>query len=159
MLNDEKTFEELMNGLQSINPDVPLPMALRYKLWKEMEIETVCTELKVLEREGEKPKKAYYVVTGFVMVCGYDERTDEYVWRMYRPGSIVALNCFMHRKRSLYTIKAAKKTLLWSVGADMMKDIYSSMEGMREFALQTSSEYDVFYPNLLSFLKFILDLF
>ncbi|MCW3117385.1 MAG: hypothetical protein JWM28_1467 [Chitinophagaceae bacterium] len=142
MLNNEKTFDELMNGLQSINPDVPLPMTLRSKLWNEMEVEPVCADVQVLEREGEKPKKAYYVVRGFVMVYGYDERTDEYVWRMYRAGSIVALNCFMHRKRSLYTIKAGKKALLWSVGADVMKDIYSGIPGMREMALATSAEYD-----------------
>lgn len=142
MLNDEKTFGELINGLQSINPDVPLPIALRGKLWNEMEVELPCPDVKVLEREGEKPKKAYYVVTGFVMVYGYDDKTDEYVWRLYPPGSIVALNCFMHRKRSLYTIKASKKALVWSVGAEVMKDIYDSMEGMREMALATSAEYD-----------------
>jgi CRP-like cAMP-binding protein len=142
MLNDEKTFEELMSTLQSINPDIPLPMALRGKLWNEMEVELVRTQVEVLEREGEKPKKAYYVVTGFVLVYGYDERADEYVWRMYHPGSIVALNCFMHCKKSIYTIKAGKKALLWSVGADVMKDIYNSMDGMREMALATSAEYD-----------------
>lgn len=142
MLNDEKTFEELITVLQNITPDVHLPIMLRGKLWNEMEVEPVYTDVSVLEHEGEKPKNAYYVVTGFVMVYGYDERTDEYVWRIYPPGSIVALNCFMHRKRSLYTIKASKKALVWSVSAAVMKDIYDSMPGMREFALQTASEYD-----------------
>jgi len=142
MLNDEKTFEELMVGLQSINPDIPLPVALRGKLWNKMEVRPERAELSVLEHEGEKPRNAYYVVRGFAMVYGYDDKTDEYVWRLYPPGSIVALNCFMHRKRSLYTIKASKKALVWSVDADVMKGIYNDMEGMREMALATSAEYD-----------------
>ncbi|WP_285060068.1 Crp/Fnr family transcriptional regulator [Pedobacter ginsengisoli] len=142
MLNDEKTFEELIIAIQNVNTAIPLPLALRPKLWNRMEVLDRCKDVSVLEREGEVPKNAYYVVKGFAMVYGYDERTDEYVWRIYRPGSIVALNCFMHRKKSMYTIKASKRALLWSVSADVMKEIYKEMEGMREFALQTSAEYD-----------------
>jgi CRP-like cAMP-binding protein len=142
MLNDETNFEKLITILKNIDPDAALPGMLRGKLWNEMQVRPEQADVSVLEHEGEKPKNAYYVVTGFVMVYGYDDKTDEYVWRIYPPGTIVALNCFMHRKRSLYTIKASKKALVWSVGADVMKDIYDSMEGMREFALQTASEYD-----------------
>lgn len=142
MLNDSKTFEELLTGLQNINPAIPLPLVLRPKLWNGMLVVPEHKEIRVLEQEGEKPKNAYYVVRGYVIVCGYDESTDEYIWRIYQPGTIVALNCFMHRKRSIYTIKTGKKALVWSVGADVMKEIYQEMDGMREFALQTAAAYD-----------------
>ena len=141
MLNNKTAFARLMALLKSIDPAVPLPAELEDYLWENMIVEEFCTKPRVLETEGKVPGQAYYVVRGFVIVYGFDEKQDRYVMRIYRENTIVALNCFMKQTVSVYTIVACKDTLVWSITIGHMKQIYEDMPGMEKMALKTALEY------------------
>ena len=119
---------------------------MRWRIWKEMKAEPVYAGVFVLEREGEVPTKAYYVLRGFVLVYGYLEGRGEYVCRIYRPGSLVVLDCFMYRQRSAYVVKSAKYAVLRSISFKTLERLYAMIPGMRDFALQAAASA-VSYEN------------
>jgi CRP-like cAMP-binding protein len=141
MLNNRKVFKRLMALLRKIDPKKPLPPELDDYLWKNMEVEDYCFKLKDLETEGKVPGKAYYVVRGFVIVYGFDEKLNRYVFRIYKENSIVALNSFMEQTVSTFTIVACKDTLVWSITDEEMQNIYGKMDGMHNVALKAALQY------------------
>ncbi|WP_316791493.1 Crp/Fnr family transcriptional regulator [Pedobacter frigoris] len=141
MLNNRKPFGKLMNVLHGINPDMPLPGPLEPYLWENMGPGPFCKVGRTLEYEGEVPKNAYYVVSGFVIVYGYNSKADRYVMRIYGENTIVAMDCFMRQQVSKYTIVGCKDTLVWSISNTHMQQIYKDLEGMKDVAWQTASKY------------------
>ncbi|TKC07676.1 Crp/Fnr family transcriptional regulator [Pedobacter frigoris] len=141
MLNNRKTFEKLMNVLHGINPDMPLPGPLEPYLWENMEPGPFCKQGRSLEHEGAVPKNAYYVVSGFVIVYGFNSKAERYVMRIYGENTIVAMDCFMRQQVSKYTIVGCKDTLVWSISNTHMQQIYKDLEGMKDVAWQTASKY------------------
>lgn len=143
MLNNRKTFEEkLIPSLRAIDPDVPLPERLPVFLWEKMEPDPFCKNVTELEKEGEIPANAYFVVKGFVLVCGYNSKLDRYIMRIYGENKIVAMNCFMRQKKSKYTIIGCKGTLVWRISSAHMQEIYKEMEGMLHMAWKTAGYYN-----------------
>ncbi|MNL05765.1 hypothetical protein D3C87_1263770 [compost metagenome] len=142
MLNNRIVFARLIALLKSINPAVPLPEGLEDYLWEFMEVEELCIKSCRFEEEGEIPKKAYYVVRGFVIVYGYNHKLDKYVFRIYRENTIVAMDCFMQQEVSEYCIWGCKDALLWSISSGHMDKIYERWEGMKDFAWKTASRYN-----------------
>lgn len=142
MITNENVLDELLAVIRAAVNARSLPEGLRSKLKQKLDaVETRNTAL-VLEREGEIPKNAYYVVKGYVTIIGYDEELNEYVSRLYGPGTIVAQRCFMYQRLSRYTVIASKRALVWAVSAGVMNEIYEELPGMREIALQVSDHYE-----------------
>lgn len=141
MLNNKRAFANLMALLSKIDPNIPLPDALGDYLFENMVSEAFCFKARTLETEGAIPKNAYYVVCGFVIVYGFDEKLDRFVFRIYRENSIVALNCFMKQVKSDFTIIACRNTLVLSISSSHMHQIYKNMPGMEQMALKTALEY------------------
>ncbi|MBB5437347.1 CRP-like cAMP-binding protein [Pedobacter sp. AK017] len=142
MLNNKIVFARFMALLKSIDPDVPLPAELEDYLWKNMIVEALCNKACRIEEENKIPKKAYYVVRGFVLVYGYNHEQDRYLFRIYRANSIVAMDCFMRQQTSPYCIWLCKDTLLWSISSTCMDAVYKNWDGMKAFAFKTSSKHN-----------------
>lgn len=141
MLNNKRSFDRLMVLLSKIDIKIPLPDALADYLWENMVVEPFCFSARTLEAEGTVPRNAYYVVCGLVMVYGFDENLERFVFRIYRENSIIALNCFMKQAKSAFTIVTCRGTLVWSISNQHMQHIYKSMPGMEQMALKTALEY------------------
>ncbi|WP_316794276.1 Crp/Fnr family transcriptional regulator [Pedobacter frigoris] len=140
MLNNRKTFEKLMTLLRNIYPDVPLPEGFEEFLWIRMTVEPLYKKDKILEFQGEKPKNAYYVVSGLVTVHGYLDAVP-FTESIYRENTIVALNAFMKREDAAHTITATKGTLVWSISHTAMEEIYKEWPPLKALALQTALNY------------------
>ncbi|MES2454043.1 MAG: cyclic nucleotide-binding domain-containing protein [Bacteroidota bacterium] len=119
---------------------------MRWRIWKEMKAEPVYADVFVLLREREVPVKAYYVLRGFVLLYGYLEGRGEYVCRIYGPGSMVVLDCFMYRQPSVYMVKSAKYAVLRSISFKTLERLYVTIPGMPDFALQAAASA-VSYEN------------
>jgi CRP-like cAMP-binding protein len=143
MLNNKIVFARLIALLENLNPEekFELPEDLKDYLWKYMIVENLCKKPVRFEKEGKTPKNAYYVVRGFVVVFGYNDDTERYVFRIYRENTIVAMDCFMRQQKSFYCIWGCKDTLLWSISAAHMDYIYENW-GLRSFALETASKHN-----------------
>jgi|GEM_PF-2433644 len=153
MLHPEKILDRIIALLQAINPFKELPAFLRPFLSERMSRGSALPESKILEREGKVPKHAWYIVTGFIIVYGFDERGRRFPFRIYGANSIVALNCFMKECKSAYRIKACKGTVLWGITASDVKDMYGKEAGMELFAnkaaLDFSDAHETLRANLL----------
>lgn len=141
MLNNKKLFAGLMDLLDKVDHNVPLPEELSTYLWEKAEVEPFCSKVKDLETEGKIPEKAYYVVRGFVIVYGFDQQLDRYVFRIYRENTIVGMNCFIQQQLSDFTITACKETLLWSLTHVHLLQAYQEVPGMEQLALKTALAY------------------
>ncbi len=140
MLNNKNSFKKLIAALSSIYPNVPLPEGFDDFLWKRMIVEAYCKKRRNLETEGKVPEKAYYVLSGKVIVNGFVDGLP-YTESIYRENTIVALNAFMKQENSLHTITATEGTLVWSISHEMMRDMYAKWPEMKAFALQAALIY------------------
>jgi len=129
-----------MAALRSIYPNVPLPEGLEEFLWNHMIVEAFCKKKRVLEREGEVPKNAYYVLNGKVTVEGFADGLP-YTECIYRENTIVALNAFLKQEKSLHTITATAGTLVWSISNETMLEMYQKWPEMKALALQAALNY------------------
>ncbi|MES2457509.1 MAG: Crp/Fnr family transcriptional regulator [Bacteroidota bacterium] len=141
MLNNRKVLKRLIALLRSIDPKTPLPEELEERLWQVMIVEKFWEKEHLWVREGEIPGKAFYVVSGMVMVYAWHPDGYRHLYRIYRENTIVALKCFMDQTPSAYDIVTCRGTLLWSISDKAMKAIYTDMDGMREMALNTALTY------------------
>ncbi|WP_169304300.1 Crp/Fnr family transcriptional regulator [Pedobacter frigoris] len=129
-----------MNLLRNIYPDVPLPEGFEEFLWNNMTVEPLYSKVRTLEFEGQKPKKAYFVVSGLVTVHGYVSGLP-FTESIYREHTIVAMNAFMKQEDAVHTITATKDTLVWSISHAAMEEIYRRWPPLKSMALQTALNY------------------
>lgn len=142
MLNEvnRKTFDRLAGLLRSICPEIPLPLGFEQFLWEHMKVEPLCKVRRVLEWEGLKPKKAYYVVSGLVLVQGYADGLP-YTASIYREHTIVAMNAFMKGKKAIHQIIGTRDAMVWSIRRESMLLLYQKWPEMKAMALQTALDY------------------
>lgn len=142
MLSKEnrKTFDRLMALLRAICPEIPLPVGFEQFLWQHMKVEPLCKVRRVLECEGLKPKKAYYVVNGLVLVQGFADGSA-YTASIYREHTIVAMNAFMKGKKAIHQITGTRDALVWSIRRESMLLLYKQWPEMKAMALQTALDY------------------
>ena len=144
MLNNRILFEgRLMPLLRSIIPSFPLPVALEPYLWQNMEEEPILKYGKILEGWQEKHKKAYYVVTGFVIVFVFDVKGNRHSFRFYRRHTIVALDSFLNETASEYMIWRCPGVVLWSITRKHIQCIYDQMEGMELMVEKTVNKFHI----------------
>lgn len=129
-----------MTLLAGIYPDIPLPIGFDDFLWEHMVVESLCKVRRTLENEGGKPKKAYYVVSGLVMVQGFVDGLP-YTASIYSENTIVAMNAFMKGIPARHTITALKDTMVWSISRSKMILLYDKWPEMKAMALQTALDY------------------
>jgi len=141
MLTTEVILDRIMAKLERIDPSVPLHKNLRPYLKGKMTRGPYYVRTKTLEWEGRIPRRAYYVVRGYVLIYGFDRYVNQYVFRIYGEDTIVALNCFMKQRVSIYTICACRDTYVWSISNQQMLDIYNSMQGMENMARQAAMDF------------------
>ncbi|RZK69515.1 MAG: Crp/Fnr family transcriptional regulator [Pedobacter sp.] len=140
MLNNRKTFAKLVDRLQAVYPNVPLPDGLDEYLWQEMKVEELCIAERILEREGAVPAKAYFVVRGPVIVEGFVNGLP-FTESIYRENTIVGLNAFMKQEVSVQTVTGMRDSLVWSIKYDCLLEIYKRWPQMEAMALQTALDY------------------
>ncbi len=81
-------FDSMIETIQAVSPKQPLHPELRPFLDRVMKEHASALDYELLEEIGLKPKNAYYVVSGFVLLIAYDEQGDPYVYRIYRANSM-----------------------------------------------------------------------
>lgn len=141
MLPPDVILNRIMKILKTIDVNKVIPDTLKPFLNKYMSRGMVLLRSKTLEWENKRPRRAYYVAIGFVIVYGFDEKGKLFPFRLYGPDAIVALNCFMKQCESPFRIKACKGALVWGISAVHMNKIYQNMEGMELFALRAALEF------------------
>jgi CRP-like cAMP-binding protein len=142
MLNSKLILKKLMDYLRSIDERLFIPKSLDDKLEEDMEHEPVKAIEQVFVRHGKVPDRAFYIVSGFVMVYYFDEKGKQQLFRIYQENSIVAMDCFMNQTASPYFIVACKSAVLISITHEHMKEIYATIGVVHELATKTASSYE-----------------
>jgi len=155
--NYDDVFKSLLKLLQSIRPGVPLPDGLPPLLWSLLSNDITFREETVLEEKDRKPKHAYYVIKGYVKVYAWGLNGYRYLFRIYRPGTIVALMDFIDQNTSEYELVACRKSTVRKISIRGMEQIYATIPGMKEFAYNTALSYNQYKEKLYRDLQALED--
>ncbi|WP_276090458.1 cyclic nucleotide-binding domain-containing protein [Pedobacter sp. JY14-1] len=144
----DDVFEALLALLQSIRPEASLPEELAPLLWQVLSKNVEISTDHVLEEKDRRPRHAYYVVKGYVWIYAWGLNGYRYLFRIYRPGTIVALMDFINQEESQYEIVTGKGTTVRKIAVQDMERIYSEIPGMKEFAYYTALRYNQYKEKL-----------
>lgn len=131
-----------MAYLQRIDPATPLSPKLEPELKDRMKDISFRKKRQTLVTQDEKPGHAYFLLSGYVVVCYIDDKGEIRVVRIAFGEQIIAIDAFMQNKPSPYYIIAMREAVLISIDYDNMLAIYRDVPGVDELAVKTSASYE-----------------
>lgn len=132
----------LIAVLRGIDPKTPLPIKLEPQLTARMQEEPFKKKRQTLVAYGEKPGKAFFLLSGYVVVYYIDDEGEIRVVRIAFGEQIIVIDAFMQNKPSPYYLIAMREAVMISIDYDSMQAIYRDVPGVDELAIKTAASYE-----------------
>jgi len=142
VLTNKRIFGKLTSFLRTVEPRLENNTQIEEFIWKNMVPERLYKKSMILHEADQLVKKAYYVVSGFVLLYSFDNAGRKLVFRIYAGGSMVIRNSFLQGKKSPCYIWVCKDSVLKSLSYDDYKNGCLTIPGLEKLALKIANFYE-----------------